>query len=607
MLIIMKIFYQIPIEDKKLIESYLELANKLKNNFIRDINLYNVKELRTYPTEDQEMINNLQKPSGYAKQIGNKVCSHIKLLLQFLVATNHFYDKNFSACINIMTQKFTTKEKKEKKKKKKRLSSGKYKFYYLNALGCCHFNMEKPALSIQFFSKALQECENVQNSTWSKEKGSVEPQNKNGGKKGEKGGNNNNNSKDVSGDSQKSKYFHEIYRQNAYSKMPLILYNIALAYYKKEEYNEAIKAFLQIGSTLSNNYLYWYRLGICYYKIYIQKIENKYQTSQNDLFTKSQNYPKPLQRSNISQQSNQTPSVKTNPQNQQQNQANKEDPNETTIKKNIQEYDYELAKDIQFWRYHQPTGKEEWSEDERKELQKLLQNSYNAFYNSFLLVEQQIDKNKLKESYDDIGDFLGTNFVKEEDSLPKLSKKDMENFVSNQEKKLSSLSQSVIGFLSFICLELQQPNKVLYFTNLALKNSSNLSFESKFRFDMYKVEALCLLGKCNKAIELLNQTDPKNLPSELTMQTLSGKIREKNYIAKEILAKTIYFQNLANANILDGNMKDVFKHINSSLQSFDGKGGGNLPNNLQQTLIYFHLRNNNLPIAYQYLRYTVDP
>ena len=100
-----------------------------------------------------------------------------------------------------MTQKFTTKEKKEKKKKKKKLSSGKYKFFYLNALGCCHFHMEKPALSIQFFSKALQECENVQNGAWAKEKGPVEPQPKNGGKKGEKGGNNNNNnSKDLNGD-----------------------------------------------------------------------------------------------------------------------------------------------------------------------------------------------------------------------------------------------------------------------------------------------------------------------------------------------------------------------------------------------------------------------
>ena len=105
--------------------------------------------------------------------------------------------------------------------------------------------------------------------------------------------------------------------------MPLILYNLALAYYKKEEYTEAIKAFNQIGSTLSNNYFYWYRLGICYYKIYIKKIENRYRTCQNGLFTKSQNYPKPLQRSGTNQ---------SQAQNQSQNSAMK---STTTSNSNI--------------------------------------------------------------------------------------------------------------------------------------------------------------------------------------------------------------------------------------------------------------------------------
>lgn len=93
-----------------------------------------------------------------------------------------------------------------------------------------------------------------------------------------------------------------MYKQNVTSKMPMIIYNLALSFYKKENYDEAIKYFTQISATQSNNFWYWYRLGVCYYKVYMQKISDKYQKCENDLYTKSKDFPVPLPKSTMSDQ-----------------------------------------------------------------------------------------------------------------------------------------------------------------------------------------------------------------------------------------------------------------------------------------------------------------
>ena len=105
--------------------------------------------------------------------------------------------------------------------------------------------------------------------------------------------------------------------------------------------------------------------------------------------------------------------------------------------------DFEYAKENKFKRYHMTGGKASWSEEEKKSLNRQLLNSYNAFYNGFLLIEQQNDFDKIKENYEVINDFLSTNFVKEEANLQKPSKKDMEKFILNQEKKIFSFNMSI--------------------------------------------------------------------------------------------------------------------------------------------------------------------
>ena len=112
-LIFMKIFYLILMEDKKLSENYLDLVTKMKNNFLKDILLYSPKTCRIYPTEDAEGKRALMKESGYSEVLGAKICSHIKLLIQFLIATSYFYEKNFLGCIQTMSQKILTKDKKQ--------------------------------------------------------------------------------------------------------------------------------------------------------------------------------------------------------------------------------------------------------------------------------------------------------------------------------------------------------------------------------------------------------------------------------------------------------------------------------------------------------------
>lgn len=46
----------------------------------------------------------------------------------------------------------------------------------------------------------------------------------------------------------------------------------------------------------------------------------------------------------------------------------------------MSDYDYELAKEIKFKRYHMPTGKGDWSEEDKKTLSKMLQNSYKYIF-----------------------------------------------------------------------------------------------------------------------------------------------------------------------------------------------------------------------------------
>ena len=149
--------------------------------------------------------------------------------------------------------------------------------------------MDKPTLAIQFFSKAVSECENTQNAN--KETISKEKHSKKDAKANQQS---NNNQSGANSNGIANKNFYEIYRQNAASKLPMIIYNIALSFYKKENYEEAIKHFLQIGSSQSSNFWYWYRLGVCYYKVYIKKITEKYQSCKNDLYTPSDDFPHPL-------------------------------------------------------------------------------------------------------------------------------------------------------------------------------------------------------------------------------------------------------------------------------------------------------------------------
>ena len=164
LLIFMKIFYLILMEDKNLSENYLNLVTTLTNKFVADLVLHNPKTLRVYPNEESDPKKKMAvTESGYSEKLGKRISAHIKLLIQFLMATHHFYEKNFAACISVLSQKcFLSKGK---KKETEKLSKGKYKFFYLNAIGCCHFHMDKPSLAIQYFQKATAECDLMQATT----------------------------------------------------------------------------------------------------------------------------------------------------------------------------------------------------------------------------------------------------------------------------------------------------------------------------------------------------------------------------------------------------------------------------------------------------------
>jgi tetratricopeptide (TPR) repeat protein len=365
-------------EDKNLSENYLNLVTTLTNKFVADLVLHTPKTLRVYPNEELDLKKMAVAESGYSEKLGKRISAHIKLLIQFLMATHHFYEKNFAACISVLSQKcFMSKGK---KKETEKLSKGKYKFFYLNAIGCCHFHMDKPSLAIQYFQKATAECDLMQATT----KDSKEKPNKKDKPNNSYPPYSNFPLKKISleENTPSNINFHEIYRQNAASKLPMIIYNIALSFYRKENYTESIRYFLQIGSTQSNNFWYWYRLGVCYYKVYLQKISDKYQSCDNDLYTRSNDFPSPLPNFNASEMKNKARTDSSNSMNYPQpllpgqekelGQQKKMDKGP----KDGPESDYEFVKENKFKRYHLAGEKSAWSDEDRQILAKNLRNSY---------------------------------------------------------------------------------------------------------------------------------------------------------------------------------------------------------------------------------------
>lgn len=149
---------------------------------------------------------------------------------------------------------------------------------------------------------------------------------------------------------------------------------------------------------------------------------------------------------------------------------------------------------------------------------------------------------------------------------------------------------------------MSQPNKVLFFCNRALE-STNLAVESRFVFIVYKVEALCMVGKYTEAVNLLQEHSPKSLGGEQNLTCINGRVRDKSYSEISLNSKVVYYLNLAIAIIFEGNKQEIPKNIQLALQSLDPSMTNNLPTSLLQTLIYLNRRNGNTDVAYQYLRH----
>lgn len=149
---------------------------------------------------------------------------------------------------------------------------------------------------------------------------------------------------------------------------------------------------------------------------------------------------------------------------------------------------------------------------------------------------------------------------------------------------------------------MNQPNKVLYFVNRAL-DSANLAVESRFVFIVYKVEALCILGKYSEAVTLLQEHNPKNVATEQNLTCINGRVRDKSYSEISLNSKVVYHLNLAIAIIFEGNKQEIPKNIQSAIEALDPSLTNNLPTSILQTLIYLNRRNGNTEIAYQYLRH----
>lgn len=168
------------------------------------------------------------------------------------------------------------------------------------------------------------------------------------------------------------------------------------------------------------------------------------------MYTRSNDYPHPLPNFNPVDMKNKARTDSSNSMNYPQpllpGQEKELKKNVTQDRKAGPEGDYEFVKENKFKRYHMAGEKSAWSEEEKQILTKNLRNSYNSFYNAFLLVEQQNDFDKIKDNYEVINDFLGTDFVEEEKKLQKPSKKDMEKFILNQEKKIFSFNMSILSF-----------------------------------------------------------------------------------------------------------------------------------------------------------------
>ena len=188
------------------------------------------------PTSQGKGTKSEPSPKGEVEKQGSynsEVLTNIKIYGKYLL-------DYFEATILYTNEQYREATKKLLSIQQTAISSAFQEFHANHGLGCVHLRLNKPALALIYFSKAM-----------SKSKQLSEEATKEVHKEGKR-----------------------VENISVGAKTCRVVFNLALCHYKLTNYETAWKLFERCAEDNVNNYIFWYRFGVCGFNWFMQESEN---------------------------------------------------------------------------------------------------------------------------------------------------------------------------------------------------------------------------------------------------------------------------------------------------------------------------------------------
>lgn len=220
-------------KDKTSFENKLKRLKQKIKDFKETSNLidYNKNSIRNSISTDLLPLLP-KKEKGYDKTIFNKLIKHLEILtLFFEIYHNIFFLKDHKKALQLIFDNRLFDKKKNKFK-------NMYSLSFFNLIGIINFREENYIMANNCFSKGICDLE--------------KPEIKQKIKNEEKKRNN----------------ILEIKKSNNLFQSVNLFYNTAMCHYKLGDYDKCVKILNSLQNNFKKNHIFWYRLGICNYKLF---------------------------------------------------------------------------------------------------------------------------------------------------------------------------------------------------------------------------------------------------------------------------------------------------------------------------------------------------
>lgn len=382
---------------------------------------------------------------------------------------------------------------------------------------------------------------------------------------------------------------NDLLLMNLRTKRSQILRMLGLGCLQKEKYTDAINNFKQVSKTFSTDYLYWYRLGLAYYKKYQKYSLENSQKGISDLYLafEEKTVIQPTEDLSLSQADEgtsnhafSTSSGGTKSGSGTGNwSASKKKEEGSKLKRFILRASEIPQKTPDSIEDDSELAEENLAIEEHFEN---LRHAFHAFSNCVSLTQKQILE--LRSSFSEIkhfsselsSDFFSTSYSTPllQNSLNKCDMGEMEAAIEreqdSQKKKMRKFLVSSLQHACFIGLTLKKWLIVSSFCQKA-KSLEFLTEEQKFCFANYESEALCRLGRDREAIETLKSLSHSEIPKS---QTISSRSFVCGFRDFEVPSKAIWSNNIAACQMAGRETTKAQEALNDCLRlEFDENRG----------------------------------